>query len=257
MNEERSISIQAHLLELRRRLMYSSIAIFITTGIAFVFHEQILILLMEPARGFANIPGGKPIFTELTEFLSTAMKASLLVGLFTSLPFVLYQATMFVSPGLTPAERHYLYALLPVVIIVFVLGSAFGYRILFPPMIDFLLRFGSDVATPQIRIGNYVGIMISLLLWMGVLFETPVVLFFLAKIGLVTPRFLLKNWRYAVVISIVLGAIVTPTIDPFNQFLVAGPVILLYLVGIGTAWIGARGRTKKASNELSVDATDG
>ena len=174
MTEERSLSIQSHLLELRRRLMYSSIAIFVTTGIAFVFHEQILVLLMGPARGFADIPGGKPIFTELTEFISTAMKASLLVGIFTSLPFVFYQMARFVSPGLTTTERRYLYALLPVVVIVFAAGSAFGYRILFPKMIEFLLTFGSDVATPQIRIGNYVGIMISLLLWMGVLFETPI-----------------------------------------------------------------------------------
>lgn len=257
MKQERSISIQEHLLELRRRLMYSCIVIFVATGIAFTFHEQILILLMEPARGFVDIPGGKPIFTELTEFISTAMKASLLVGLFVSMPFVLYQMAMFVSPGLTPAERRYLYALLPAVVIVFVLGAAFGYRVLFPPMVNFLLSFGADVATPQIRISNYIGIMLSMLLWMGVLFETPLVLFFLAKIGIVTPGFLLKNWRYAVVISVIMGAVVTPTIDPGPQFLVAGPVILLYLIGVGMAWVGARGRAKKKSEELGVDVTDG
>ena len=257
MTEGRNISIHEHLSELRRRLMYSSIAIFVATGIAFVFHEQILILLMEPARGFANIPGGKPIFTELTEFISTAMKASLLAGIFASMPFVLFQMAMFVSPALTRSERRYLYALMPAVIIVFVIGAGFGYRILFPPMVNFLLTFGADVATPQIRIGNYVGIMLSLLLWMGVLFETPLVLFFLAKIGIVTPRFLLKHWRYAVVISVVLGAVVTPTIDPGPQFLVAGPVFALYLIGIGMAWIGARGRSKETSDELGVDVTEG
>ena len=168
MNSEQGLPLADHLNELRRRLMYSAIAVVITTTIAFIFHEQILTLLMEPARGFTNIPSGKPIYTDLTEFLSTAMKASLLVGLFAALPFVLYQMALFVSPGLNPSERRYLYALLPAVVVVFLIGAAFGYRVLFPPAINFLLSFGSDIATPYIRIGNYVNLMLSLLLWMGV-----------------------------------------------------------------------------------------
>ena len=84
-----------------------------------------------------------------------------------------------------------------------------------------------------------------------------VVLFFLAKIGLVTPGFLLRNWRYAVVISVVMGAVVTPTIDPGPQFLVAGPVFALYLVGTGMAWLGARGRSKEAANEMGLDVREG
>ena len=256
MNKERNISIGEHLLELRKRLFYSSIAIALCTAVAFVFHQQILIALMEPARGFVDIPTGKPIFTELTEFISTAMKVSLLAGLFMSLPFVLFQMAKFVSPGLTPPERRYLYAMLPVIIVVFLVGAAFGYRVIFPPAITFLLNFGSDVATPYIRIGNYTSIMLSLLLWMGVMFETPVVLFFLAKIGLVTPRFLWKNWRYALVISFILGALITPTFDPVNQALVAGPIIALYFAGIGMAWIGARGRAKNKAEELSPDVSD-
>lgn len=256
MTEERSTSIQDHLLELRRRLLYSSIAIVIATGVAFAFHQQILILLMQPAGGFADIPGGKPIYTEITEFISTAMKASLMVGIFVSLPFVFFQMALFVSPGLTRSERRYLFALLPVAVIVFLLGAAFGYKVLFPPMLDFLLSFGGDVATPQIRIGRYVSTVLSLLIWIGVLFETPVVMFFLAKIGIVTPRFLLKNWRYALVVAFVLGAIITPSIDPVNQAIVAAPILGLYIAGIGMAWIGARGRTRNRSAELAVSETE-
>ena len=251
MTEERSISIQEHLLELRRRLLYSSIAIVIATGFAFVFHQQILTLLMAPAGGFETIPGGKPIYTEITEFISTAMKASLMVGLFVSFPFVFFQLALFVSPGLTRSERRYLFALLPVAIIVFLIGAAFGYKVLIPPMINFLLYFGNEVATPQIRIGRYVSTVLSLLIWLGVLFETPVVLFFLAKIGLVTPKLLLKNWRYALVVAFILGAIITPSIDPVNQAIVAAPILGLYIAGIGMAWVGTKSRSKNRSEELA------
>jgi len=250
LTEERSSSIQDHLLELRKRLFYSSIAIVITTGIAFAFHQQILTLLMAPAGGFDTIPVGKPIYTEITEFISTAMKASLMAGVFVSFPFVFFQLALFVSPGLTKSERRYLFALLPVAIIVFLIGAAFGYKVLIPPMINFLLNFGTEVATPQIRIGRYVSTVLSLLIWLGVLFETPVVLFFLAKIGLVTPMFLLKNWRYALVVAFILGAIITPSIDPVNQAIVAAPILGLYIAGIGMAWVGTKCRSKNRSKEL-------
>ena len=132
MSSEGGMSFQEHFTELRRRVMYSVIAVMITTVAAFVFHEQILSLLMQPAQGFTNIPSGKPIYTDLTEFISTAMKASLLVGFFAAMPFILFQVVMFVSPGLNPAERRYLYLLMPAVILAFLLGAAFGYRVLFP-----------------------------------------------------------------------------------------------------------------------------
>ena len=247
------LPIGEHLVELRRRLTWSAFAVLLTTGAAFVFHEQILTLLMEPAQGFANMPDEKPIYTDLTEFLGIAMKTSLLVGLFSALPFVLFQAVMFVAPGLSPKERVYLYILLPVSLLVFLAGAAFGYRVLFPPAVRFLLGFGSDIATPFIRIGNYVNLMLSLLFWMGVVFETPVVLFFLSKIGVVTPEFLARQRRYAVIVAFILGALITPTFDPINQSLVALPIIVLYEVGIWLARLARRGR-KQASSEAELDA---
>ena len=207
---------------------------------------------MAPAQGFASIPNGKPIYTDITEFLGIAAKASLLVGLFSALPFVLYQLVMFVAPGLKPKERRYLYALLPLSVISFLAGAAFGYRIVFPPAVRFLLGFGSDVATPFIRIGNYVNLMLSLLFWMGIVFETPVVLFFLAKIGVVTPEFLARNRRFAVVVAFVLGAIITPTFDPVNQSMVAAPIVVLYEVGIWLAKLARRGR-KRTASDLGLD----
>tara|TARA_B100000949_G_scaffold214691_1_gene210401 strand:- start:466 stop:1167 length:702 start_codon:yes stop_codon:yes gene_type:complete len=232
--------------------MWSAGAVLVCTGVAFAFHQQILTLLMEPAQGFAGIPNEKPVYTELTEFIGAAMKASLLVGLFASLPIVLYQLVMFVSPGLSPTEKRYLYSLLPLSLLVFLVGAAFGYRVLFPPMVRFLLSFGSDVATPYIRIGSYVNLMLSLLFWMGVVFETPLVMFFLSKIGVVTAQSLARFRRYAIVIAFILGAIITPTLDPINQALVAVPIILLYEVGILLARVGGRGR-KRAPAGLELD----
>lgn len=254
MNEKR-LPIREHLIELRKRLTWSVLAVVVCVGIAFAFHAQILSLLMGPAQGFANIPNQKPVFTELTEFIGAAMKTSLVVGLFVALPFVLYQLVMFIAPGLTPTEKRYLYALLPVSLLVFLLGAFFGYRILFPPAVKFLLNFGSDVATPMIRIGSYVNLILSLLFWMGVVFETPVVLFFLSKIGVVTPAFLARQRRYAIVVAFILGAIITPTFDPINQSLVALPIIVLYEVGIWLAKLARRGK-KRSSPELGLADTD-
>ena len=246
----KSLTIREHLLELRRRLMWSAGCVLLTTVVAFAFHRQILRLLMEPAQGFDALPNGKPIYIDLTEFIGTAMKASLLVGLFASLPFVLYQIVMFVAPGLTPRERGYLYALMPASLLAFAAGTAFGYFILIPPMVDFLLNFGGDIATAQIRISSYISLMLTLLFWMGIVFETPIVLFFLSKIGIVTPEFLARQRRYAVVAAFILGAAITPTFDPINQSLVAVPIIVLYEVGIWLSKLGRLGRKRKAVPEV-------
>ena len=249
---DRQLPTGQHLSELRRRLTWSVVAVLVCTGVAFAFHQQVLEFLMRPAEGFAEIPNQKPIYTDLTEFIGIAMKVSLLAGLFLSFPFVLYQIVMFVAPGLSPTERRYLFLMLPASLMAFLLGAAFGYLVLFPPAVRFLLSFGSEIATPFIRIGSYANIMITLLFWMGIVFETPLVLFFLSRIGVVTPRFLARNRRYAVVVAFVLGAIITPTLDPINQTLVAVPIIVMYELGIWLARLGGR-RRRTAPQDLTLD----
>lgn len=252
---ERQLSFRQHLNELRRRLVYSVLFLVVATAIAFAFHQEILRFLMEPAEGFAGIPNQKPIYTELTEFIGIAFKVSLVTGFVVSLPFTLFQIVMFVAPGLTKGERRYLYVLLPVSVLVFVAGAAFGYRVLFPPAVRFLLGFSGDVAEPLIRIGSYANLMMTLLFWMGLIFETPVVMFFLSRIGVVTPSMLSKNRRFAIVVAFVLGAMITPTIDPVNQALVALPVIVMYEAGIWLAKLGARGR-RRAAQRLEAEGQD-
>ena len=221
------LPLRSHLLELRRRMTYMAIVVAVSTGVAFVFHQQILRFLMVPAKQFEETPLEGPIFTNLAELISIAFKASLLFGIFASLPFVLFQIAMFVSPGLNRRERIYLYTLMPVSLLAFGLGAAFGYFVLFPPMVNFLLNFGNDIAVPAISISSYINLMIALLFWMGIIFELPVVIFFLAKIGLVSSGFLGKHRRYAIVIAFIIGAVITPTFDPVNQSLVAAPIIVL------------------------------
>ena len=253
---DKKLPIGQHLVELRNRVTWSVVVVLVCTLIAFAFHQQILAFLMKPAQGFAGSPTGKPIYTDLTEFIGIAMKVSFLAGLVLALPFVLYQVAMFVSPGLSGTERRYLFTLLPFSLLAFTAGAYFGYRVLFPPAVNFLLSFGSNVATPYIRIGNYTNLMIMLLLWMGIVFETPIVAFFLSKIGIVSHRLLARSRRYAIVGAFAMGALITPTFDPVNQTLVAVPIIVMYELGIWLAWLGGRGR-RTASAELTFDADRG
>ena len=236
--------VSQHLVELRKRVTLSVVAVVLCMMVAFLFHKPILRLMQVPAPDCGGLPADRLIYTEMTEFIGIAFKVSLLAGFMMALPFVLLQIVLFVAPGLTGTERRYLFGLLPVSLMAFTLGAAFGYFILFPPAFKFLCTFGSDVATPFIRIGSYTNLMLTLLFWMGLVFETPVVLFFLSKIGIVSYSQLARWRKYAVVVAFILGAIITPTFDPVNQTLVALPIIVLYEVGIWLARLGGRGKRK-------------
>ncbi len=241
---EQAITLREHLDELRKRLMISVLAVVLAAIVAFVFRNQVLNFLMEPAQGFGNSVSGKPVFTEVTEMLGVVMKTSIMAGVVFALPVVLYQLVMFVTPGLNRREKTYLYLFLPGTFIAFACGVLFGYYVLFPPAMRFLFTFGSEVAVPMIRIGSYMNVVTSLLFWMGLIFELPLVLFFLARLGVVTSKRLFHYWRYSVVVAFLLGAAITPTGDPINQSLVAGSIVLLYGVGILLAKVGERLRRR-------------
>ena len=232
-----------HLVELRRRLIICIIAIAFGTVIAFSLHKVIISAILGPAAEFADMAQGKPIFTELTEFIGITMKISILGGIVIAIPVIIYHGLMFVNPGITRKERIYIFAGLPVTIAAFLSGVTFGYFILLPPAINFLLTFGSDLATPLIRIGNYVSLTIMLLFWMGLSFETPVIMFLLAKLGVVRSSTFARQRRFAVVGAFILAAVITPTFDPINQTIVAIPIIILYEIGI---WLAKLARKEKA-----------
>ena len=161
------LSLRKHLEELRKRLLVSVVVTVITTAVAFVFYKQIIRLLLRPADLEAAADGGPGlVFIEVTEMVAVTMKVSLVSGLVLAFPIVLYQVIMFVAPGLTSREKRYLFAFMPAVVLAFAAGVSFGYFVLIPPAISFLVGWGSDIATPMIRIGNYVNVMVMLLFWM-------------------------------------------------------------------------------------------
>ena len=239
--------VREHLEELRRRLFIAALGTAAGTVVTFVFHRPILRFLMLPASRVPTVlPDSPLIFTQLTEMLGISMKVSLMGGLVLALPLLTYELVMFVSPGLTPRERRYLYLFLPGITAAFLTGVAFGYYVLIPPALRFLLTFNADIATPMIRIGNYINLIVTLLFWMGIVFETPVLMFVLARLRVVTYKTFARWRRLAIVFAFVLGAMITPTFDPINQSLVAVPIVLLYEIGIWLAWLAWRGEKTRA-----------
>ena len=231
------MTLRDHLEELRRRLFIVLAFIVLATAAAFFFRERLFDFLLAP--GFGDLDE-QPIATEVLETVGVTFKVALMAAFAVSLPVALYQAIMFASPGLTRRERLYAFLFLPAVLGSFAAGVAFGYYVLFPPAFAFLFNFAADVVNPEIRISSYVNVITSLMFWMGVVFQIPVALFALGRLGVVSPRWLARRWRYAVLLAFVLAAIITPTFDPVNQTLVAAPIIALYLVGILLARLGER-----------------
>jgi sec-independent protein translocase protein TatC len=242
MSKEKNLTFMGHVRELRGRLGWSVLVLVITTIIAFVFADQIFHFLIKPA---GNIP---LIYTEMTEMLGTYMIVSLAGGLVLAMPFFVYQIVMFVSPALTRSEKRYVYIALPWITVMFVGGVAFGYFILLPPAMHFLLSFGSDIASPYIKIGNYITLVTRLLLAIGIVFETPVVITFLSRLGVVTPGWLAGKRKWAFIGAFILSAIITPTMDPINQSLVAVPLIVLYEMSIWLSRLVYRSRGKTVSS---------
>ena len=246
MSKDNRLTITGHLIEIRQRLTISVIALVITVIVAFVFYEEIFHFLIAPA---GNIP---LIYTEMTEMLGTTMKVSLAGGVVLAMPFFVYQFIMFVSPALTRKEKKYVYIALPWIALMFAGGVAFAYFILLPPALKFLLTFGGDIATPQIKIGNYITLVTRLLVAIGVVFEIPVVITFLSRLGIVTPQWLSRKRKWAFIGAFILAAIITPTMDPINQALVAVPLVVLYEISILLSKLVYRRRVKA---DASSDST--
>ncbi len=215
-----------HLKELRTRLIRAFLALAVTTAISFFFVEQVLQFLIDPMG--PTIPQAlKP-----TEVLGNYMKVALICGVTLAMPFIVYQIGRFVAPGLTKQERRWLFILVPGATLCFAAGVAFARFVMMPAAIPFLLGFLSDVVEQKWAIGEYLSFVTSLLLWIGLAFELPLFVFFLAKLGLVNAEMLSRNRKYAVIGIAVLAAIITPTVDPLNMALVMGPLVVLYELGV-------------------------
>lgn len=215
-----------HLGELRKRLVRAAIAIGVGTTVSFYWSDDVM-------RWLARRVRVELVFLTPAEAFWVTLKVALIVGLFLSLPVVFYQIWRFISPGLMPRERRYGIAFVLFSTVFFIIGAVFCLAVVLPFGLQFLFSYGEGIGLkPMISVGAYVDFVIKFVLAFGVIFELPLVITFLARLGLVTPEFLARNRKLAVLIAFVIGAILTPTPDIFNQSLMAVPMILLYEVGI-------------------------
>ncbi len=237
---EQKLTILGHLNEIRKRLVRSVIAIIIGVIISFVFYQWIFDIL--------NLPVGDNTlyFTKLTDPFSITMKVCIGTGMILAMPYLTIQGVLFIRPALTKKEEKYVYLILPWVALMFIGGVVFGYFILIPPAVNFLLGFGSTIATPIVTIDSYISLVVRLLVSIGLVFELPVLTTFLARVGILKPEWLASKRKIAIIGAFILAAIITPTFDPINQSLVAIPLVVLYEMSILLAKLVYR-RNKEAA----------
>jgi sec-independent protein translocase protein TatC len=216
-----------HLDELRHRLIVSLVGIGLGFAVSYGFSQQLLLLLQRPMPA-------RLIFIAPTEAFFVNLKVALYAGLFLSVPLLLFQVWKFVAPGLYEHERQYSFPFLIISTVLFLIGAIFAYAVILPTALHFLIAQGGELWQPNITLSNYLSFCMRLILASGLIFEFPVLMYFLAKVGVVTPEFLVKNRKYAVLAAFVISAILTPP-DVFSQVLLALPLFLLFELSIFVA----------------------
>lgn len=232
------MTIWQHLDELRKRLLFALIALVLGVILSVVFADTLLDLVASPIGGLENL-----LSIQVTENLSVYFRITMLSGFIISLPFTLFQLFMFISPGLRRQERRWVVLAVPLATLLFCSGAVFAYLIMLPAAIPFLVEFPGPNVLPKWK--DYVNFVTSLIFWIGLSFETPLVMFILAKIGIIDAKGLAKQWRFAVIIIAVIAAIATPTPDPVNMALLMAPLLILYLLGILLAALARKGKGKE------------
>ena len=232
------MSFLEHLDELRKRLIVSVSSLGIGFVASFVFIDRLVDFIFGPLR--ATIKGGKFQYTEPGEFFMLQMKLAALAGLFLALPVILWQIWRFVAPGLYANEKRLAIPFVVLSTVFFTLGAAFSHYIAFPWTMQFFASFEREEIVFVPRIAPVFAMYVKMMLAMGVVFEMPTAVYFLARVGLVTAGFLLRKFKYALLIIFIAAAILTPGTDVVSQALMAGPMIVLYIISIGIAWLFAK-----------------
>jgi sec-independent protein translocase protein TatC len=229
---DKELSLVQHLIEFRDRLMVASIAVVITTALSFIFTTQIIKWLLLPS-GVDRLLALSP-----TESFTTYFRVALFSGIALAMPVILYEIYAYIDPALYPNERRFVRIIGLPVLGLFAGGMAFCYFVLLPRAIPFLINFGGEVIDNQLRAADYLSFVTTFILGMGIVFEVPVIIWALVRVGVVKRSWLAAQRRYVFLISFVAAAILTPTPDPFNQTLVAIPMYLLYELGLFLARFG-------------------
>jgi len=232
-----SMSFLDHLEELRRRLIYALISVTAGVLVALPLADRIFAVMQQPIMEALHRRqlDDKLVYLSPTEPFNIYLKVGLIAGLFVSSPLVLYQLWAFIAPGLYRNEKRYVLPFMFSTVALFLSGGYFGYRLVYPAALDFLIGYGEQFR-PMITIGEYTDLFLTVIIGLGVVFELPVVIFFLALMGVVDAAFLWNNLRYAVLGIFIVAAIITPTTDIVNMMIFAAPMIALYILSIGIAW---------------------
>ncbi|MGD8986261.1 MAG: twin-arginine translocase subunit TatC [Desulfobacteraceae bacterium] len=248
MNDEEKQPFLSHLEELRKRLITCAIAVGVGFVISYIFAERLFQILVTPLTRIMP-EGDRLIFTNLPEMFLTYLKTAFICGILLTAPVIFYQLWLFIAPGLYQKEKKFAVPFVVFSTILFVGGSLFGYFVVFPFGFKFFLGFANEYIQALPSVKQYFSFAIKLLFAFGIVFELPVVAFFLSKMGIVTPEFLKKKRKYALLLTFVLAAILTPP-DVITQLMMAGPLILLYEIGI---FVARMARRKKDTEQETTD----
>ena len=238
-DESGKMSFLEHLEELRKRLLHSIYAIVIAAGVSFIFADHIYGYLEKPLTDTLiqlHLSTTKLAYSNPVDPLNLYIKLALISGLFFASPYVLLQLWLFISPGLYRNEKRYIWPFVLLTSGLFIFGGFFAYRLAFPPALKFLISYGQRF-TPVIMINEYWDLLTTVMLACGVVFELPVLILVLSLFGIVTPKFLIKNFRYAILITAILAAAIIPSNDPMSLFIVWIPLVGLYVLSIGLSWL--------------------
>jgi sec-independent protein translocase protein TatC len=241
-----AMSFLEHLEELRRRIIWSVLYVAIGFGVCWTYSKQIFLWMQRPiATALANNHlDTQLVYLNPTEPFNMYMKIGLMAGVFLASPFILYQVWAFISPGLYRNERRYVLPFMFSTVGLFLAGGYFGYRIVYPAALNFLVQTGEGLK-PVITIGEYTDLFMTIILGLGVVFEMPILVFFLALMGMITPGWMWRNLRYSILVIFIIAAILTPTTDIMNMCVFAAPMVVLYILSIGVAWLVHPKRRKK------------
>ncbi len=229
-----------HLDELRHRLTRAVLSLVVGTVVGVFFTDRVLMLLQEPYCRIPGVNSCELVILDPTGNILIYFKVALMVGGILSIPMVTYQLLMFILPGLTRKETRYVLLSIPATTALFIIGVVFAWRILMPPALGFLNEFQAQIFEPEWTADGYISFVTSLLFWMGVAFQTPLIFFVISLLGLVSAGTLVRQWRIAVVGASIAAALITPTIDPVNMFLVMAPLLTLYALSIVLVFFGRK-----------------
>jgi sec-independent protein translocase protein TatC len=227
-----------HLEELRKRIIWSIVYIAAGFCVVYWWHDQVFAWMQAPIV-FALKNHNQPVnlvYTNPTDPFNMYLKISLIVGIFVASPFVLYQVWAFIAPGLYKSERRYVAPFMCSTVGLFMSGGYFAYKMVYPAALDFLIDYSKQF-TPMITINEYTSLFMTIVLGLGVIFEMPILIFFLALFGIVSPGWMWRNFRYSILVIFIIAAVITPTTDIMNMCIFAAPMIVLYLGSIGVAWL--------------------